>query len=383
MDNEFPVHLTKLLILDPEAGIATPEFVAAQQRDPALEGLHPLARARAMLHCDPRKLEEHLVEAALETCWLSHDADLEGEDPYQRSEEVRHSIGPCEFLSAGHSLYIRVPDDKVRSTRLSRLPLTSIARADLRSTASLVGLWRDETGHRPFCYISDSGEQLGGMSHRLVSIGGLPVDGPEIHVEYSGEEEIHGLTEEYEPAEVDDGSSLSFCWLHYLDEAQARQLGIARDRPVRSKARSSGKLPKYPDWVDPRWARRHGWIRVEDLEESYRNGEEILESLSFLVGPDSGWRPPEPAWEDEDWDEELEEDEADGAESDKDDEEDGDQNDDDDEDEVDLPAATRDLSPPPDALVAWEFRVGGALPRDLSGLLLDLQRMIELVGKRR
>ena len=101
------------------------------------------------------------------------------------------------------------------------------------------------------------------MTHRLVSIGGLPVEGPEIRVKYSGEEEIDGLTDEYAPAEVEDGGSLSFCWLHYLDEAQARQLGIATRRPAGISAETSGKRPEYPGWVDPAWAAMHGWFRVE------------------------------------------------------------------------------------------------------------------------
>lgn len=370
---EFSEHLTRLLISNPGEGIVDPEFVAMQRRNPGLRGLHPLARARALLHCAPGKLSKSVVKAALETCWISHDAliDIESEENFERTEQVEYSLGPCTFLATGQMLYCRIPLDKVRSMRLSMVPPKSIATADFLSPSTLAWLWRFEPRHRPLCCISDGGDMLGAMSHRLIAVGGLELEGPEISVGYTGEAEISEQTDAYSPTEVwdEDADCLRICWLHYLSEGQARDLGIAISRRVERDSESSPARRPYPDWIDSPWADMHGWILVDALEDAYRNGDEVLEKLSFLVGPDASWAPPVPEEEEE-----------------HDDDDDDDDHEDDDEERQDgeeREEGGSDLEPAyaPDALIGWEVEIDrGPLPRELIGLLFDLQCMIRIAG---
>jgi hypothetical protein len=364
MTAAFPDTLVKTLILDPAAGVAEPAFKAAWSRNPGLQGLHPLARALAFLHCDPGKLTRSMVKAALGTCWLSHNSCMEIEDEHSiRTEHVRYSIGPCEFVAKGTMEYCTIVADEVRSTRLANIPGKLILNAVLAKSEVLIPWWRH--GHRRSknCSIEDSGDFLGSMEHRLVAIGGLPVKGPIIEVSCVYEVQCKNVAEDFlQPPDGHDGPE-RICWLHYLSKEQALQLGI----PLRSvdtpQAEGIDELPVYPAWVDPEWAQKHGWIRVRRLEASYHKGDEIPESLTFFVGPDAEWSPPEP--EPLDDDEDLE--------------------DEDDEGQENFPtgstgertASDEALQADP-ALLEWSVSTRGkSLPEDLQRLLVGLQALMQ------
>lgn len=293
------------IILDPANAITDPEL--------DVDGLHPLVKALVLLHRDPEKLQPNIVDAALKTCWFIAEStiSISKDDFGEITEYVRHSIGPCEFLSEGYMAFCSgeslteeldswgfLPSarSRVHATRLDWVPSKFIPKENFTTTGSLIRLWDHDRCHTrhlsPHCCVTDSGLFIGTISCRLVAVGGLPVNGPSVNLSQYGGDDCDDITEDYyQPGQDSRDPEYFCCWAHYLSEEQARQLNIPSPPPGATPPQEIDGLPLYPAWIDPEWARKHAWIRMEDLEESYQSGKvERPGTLTFAVAPQS-WRP--------------------------------------------------------------------------------------------
>ena len=319
--------LNRKLILDPTTGIQDPLLNILRAEDPDLATLHPLARAFALMEHsrDGCELTKGIVEKALETCWVSHYTEMNEYEPGDenyisqdsvRVEYVRHHVDLCRFDTMGTLYYADVEPEEVRSTLLAEIPLGVLQQDNLTTPSAVCALWNFNNKHRPSCAITDSGEFVGAMKHKLVGIGDLKIDGVVV-INKADDIEAYNLPEqcfqpflvwEYkdkgEVSDLDyDGCDNCFCWLHYLTVDQARLLGIRIDQnPDKQPVMIMGH-PKYPDWVDAQWADDKGWttdhkswITTEDLEESYYDAEaqEYCKKITFFIAPGLDWNPPPP-----------------------------------------------------------------------------------------
>lgn len=316
MKRILSTELTRQLICDPAAGLLDPELAGVLEANPTLKGVHPLARARALLHLAPERLTPSLVRTALKTCWVAHDPrnGSKRRKGVHREEIVTHAIGPCRFYSIGRLQYYTAQPYELRARRLGMVQLAKIRDADAATAAVLIRLWNHDRRFTPDCRIRSSGEYLGSMEHYLESIGSIPVSDVWIGIESTGEIDHSGLDEE--GCRLRGRELSEFCWLHFLTEQEARQLGVpTQDVPrdehsVPTSAPAQAVQPerededdwadskskvRYPDWVDPQWADKHGWINLDDLEWSYAKGEERPDVLMLLVGPNVSWWPEDPS----------------------------------------------------------------------------------------
>lgn len=134
----------------------------------------------------------------------------------------------------------------------------------------------------PTAYSEDSGEQIGGMTYRLVAVGDVrpayPVEMADAYSEWSAPEGPAGESIPYD----DDGFDL----LHVLTNAEAQAAGLV---PPKS---ADGPSPRPSPTVKRRGApravrgavsERSTWIDRDTLYDSYRKGAIIPDRLTFVV----------------------------------------------------------------------------------------------------
>lgn len=324
--------LNQRILLDPAAAVNDPRFspLLHLHEDPAGATLNPLATGLAMLelhgaNADVEQLRE-CYEEGIQCCFVSGISvmDHAGSDSDHRCEEkVNHAIEVplggrtivLEFESKGSMNIIGVTGDKHYPVALDTL-LADLPGALVSPTALHAG-WAATHGRaEPFAYPEDSGWEIGGIGWKLTRIGGLPVEGPEIFdcnvgwddctlsedykqryhaIEFLTEEEFKARLRQKEK----EPRQQSFCFLHYLDEEQARALGLARPEGTVWQPARKGDAGYYPDWVSDDLDLEATWIVRDELIESYRESTLLFDTLTVFIGAsetvemvEENWRTP-------------------------------------------------------------------------------------------
>lgn len=292
--------LSAKLILDTATTLDTTEFQERFKADPTLPGLHPLAKAFAYGELDKasRRLTKKLIRSALQTCWLYYVPAVENvgsnnNPEHEETEYVAHKIGLCEFWSQGLLHWI---DDRY-SGRFGSVSFQDIKRSiltdtDLTLPGTLFSLWMRHNRLRPSAYITDDGDCSGTIGFNLVRIGPFLVGSQTIDVSSVHEVEIDGAGTKFGDLVLDEEGDDNVCWLNLLSEEQAQVLGIPENKTPSSH--NTDDSEPYPAWVDRKWARKNGWISIDDLEDSYSSGNISPKRISFLIGQDEIWAPQPP-----------------------------------------------------------------------------------------
>jgi hypothetical protein len=307
--------LNRRILLDPRA-VSDPGFSPLLLHEEPFGGhLHPLAKGLALLelhsaNADVGKLRE-CYESGIPFCFVSGITAMDpsgGSDTeHGCMERVADQIEVLlagrtivlEFESTGSMTIMGVTTDKHYPVALDEF--LADEPAALASPAALHAAWAATRRAEPFAYPEDSGWEIGGIRWKLTKIGGLPVDGPEISDYNLGWDDDCVLSDSYKQRyqEYEQGYEQAFCLLHYLDEGQARELGLAR--PDGSVGQPAGKVEAgyYPDGVRDDLDLEATWITRDQLIESYRDSTLLFDTLTVFIGAsetarmvEDGWRTP-------------------------------------------------------------------------------------------
>ena len=319
--------LNRQILLDPCAAVNGPRFSPRLHlHEKPLSGkLHPLATGLALLelhgaNADVGQLRE-CYEEGIRHCFVSGitEMDSSGSDYCHFSEErVNHQIDVhlagrtivLEFESRGSMAIMGATAHKHYPVELDAL-LSDLPGALSSPTALHTGWAAKRRRAEPFAYPEDSGGEIGGIVWKLTKIGGLPVEGPEIQDHNVGWENwsLDLLTEGELAAQHSRLDEESFCLLHYLEEDQARALGLARPAGTIWQPAREGDAGYYPDWIADGLDLEATWIIRDELIESYRDSTLLFDTLTVFIGAsetaemvEDNWRTPV---------EEVDEDEAD------------------------------------------------------------------------
>ncbi len=326
------IALSRSILLDPSAAVNGSHFSPLLHlAEEPLEGrLHPLATGLALLElhgadADVEQLQE-CYEAGITHCFVSGITEMDhgASDSYHScSETVNHSIEVplagrtivLEFESTGDMYVMGVTAHKHYPVELDAFLADSTKV--LSSPAELHAAWVTKRGRSaPFAYPQDSGWEIGGIKWQLTKIGGLPVWGPEIRDYNIGWEDC-SLSNDYkqrsQPFELLTDEEFaarrrekdrvphqdSFCLLHYLDEDQARALGLARPAGTVFQPKKKRDIGYYPAWTADDLDLEVTWIVRDRLIESYGDSSVLFDSLTVFIGAsesaddgESNWRTP-------------------------------------------------------------------------------------------
>ena len=272
--------------------------------DADLKFLCPLARAIYL--AETGRLTKASAAKALATAWFIDDS-FAGDTSYTGAyahvaESVLHEIEVKAknktivlgfSSSSGMTHYTDFWPDYVRLVAADELVLAE-GDTSIEFVEGLFSLLDQEAGKgRPQGYPTDSGEFIGTSSYELISIGGLPVEGPAFYDNYH-EQRWEGLSDEYgdEWTEDEDDQPEGFYWLHYLTKNQAEQLGLTASIGDRVD----------PDSGHPEWAPRNlleedsaaAWVSTSMISASYSEGRVQAEQSScayIVLGCGSEWNP--------------------------------------------------------------------------------------------
>ncbi|WP_143592880.1 hypothetical protein [Synechococcus sp. 8F6] len=311
--------INKAILKDP-AGASKNELVGLLElEDPDLKFLCPLARA--IYFAETGRPTKASSAQALATIWciddsFASDTSWTGAQAHVR-ENVRHEIEvklDGKVITLGFSAstemthytdfwseYVRSASaDEWKSAKGGSYP------EFLEDIFSLLDQESAKGG--PQGYPTDSGEFIGTSSYKLVSIGGLPVNGPTFHDSYH-EQRWDGLSDEFgeQYNEDDDDEPGGFSWLNCLSKSQAEKLGLA----------ASGDEAIGPDSGYPEWASRNlleenatvTWVSTDMIYSSYSEGKlqvDHSECAYIAVGCGCDWDPSSNPDEQEELDESLE-----------------------------------------------------------------------------
>lgn len=327
------IALSRSILLDPCAAVNSSQFSPQLHlAEEPLEGkLHPLAAGLALLElhgadADVEQLQE-CYEAGITHCFVSGITEMDhggSDSDHSCSETVNHSIEVAlagrtivlDFESTGGMQVMGVTAHKHYPVELDAF-LAKSAGA-LSSPAALHAAWVTKRGRSaPFAYPQDSGWEIGGIKWKLTKIGGLPVDGPEIGDCNVGWDDDCVLSDDYKqrvkPFELFTAEEFavrqreqdrvphqeSFCFLHYLDEDQARTLGLARPVGTVFQPKKKRDIGYYPEWTADGLDLEATWIVRDELIESYGDSTVLFDSLTVFIGAsesaddvESNWRTP-------------------------------------------------------------------------------------------
>jgi hypothetical protein len=296
--------INKAIIENP-TGASNKEIIGLLElEDPALNFLCPLARAIYL--ADTGRLSKASAAEALATAWCIDDS-FASDTSYTGSfahvtESVLHEIevnANNKTITLGFSSssemthYTDFWDDYVRSAAADELELGE-GDTSIEFVEGLFSLLDQQAGKgRPQGYPTDSGEFIGTSSYELISIGGLPVEGPTFYDSYH-EQRWENHSSDYEDwcSEGEDDQPEGFYWLHYLTKNQAEQLGLTESIGERVD----------PDSGHPEWAPRNlleedsaaAWISTNMISTSYCEGRLQAEQSScayIALGCGSNWDP--------------------------------------------------------------------------------------------
>lgn len=295
--------LNREILLNPKTA-GTNELVALLELEkPGLEFLCPFAKAIYLF--ETNRPDRVNPTEALHSCAMV-DYTFSGapgtEEPLDVLEEVTHTIktvfGDRELLlhfeSTGSIIYYTgYWDDYLRSVWAMKWPLDLLSKPQDFVASLFLTLDESCSETSPGAYPTDKGEFLGSMSYALVGIGDRRIDGPE-YSNMGCEDDWEGLSDQYSQRYPDTRleSEGQMCWLHYLDENDAKGLGIWADGDDAIGANSD-----YPEWVSKNVKKEDlevTWISPDQLQSSYSEGVLAFEEssralLAFGCGTD--WEP--------------------------------------------------------------------------------------------
>lgn len=325
---EPPIDLLALnreILLNPGSAGKNALVAFLELESPGLEFLCPLARA--IYWIETNRLDQIDAKQALSTCFLIDDT-FSGDclttyswgDDYEYagvSEEVSHSIEidlsgnsyNLEFRSTG-SITWHQPfwNDYLREIKPTNWRIDLLS--DERSAEFFENIFHQldsQAQKAPRACPEDEGEEIAGVEYTLAKINQTPVCGPIIYNDKCLRE-WRGLSgnylQRYPNASKNDEGQM--CWLHYIDDTQAKLLGFHCENALASDT-------EYPKWILKSVLQEDlemTWISPDDLQESYSRGDllDIQKSTSawFAFGSGHDWRPGQNCFNDDEIDEEIE-----------------------------------------------------------------------------
>ena len=318
-------ELNRQVLLSPGQCGKNPTLNLLEIEDPSLAFLCPLAKAIYLIQTN--RLDQVDAKQALSTCFLIDDtfsgdclATYSWGDDYECagvSEEVSHSI-EMDLCGNSYKLGFRSTggitwhqpfwDDYLREIK----PMNW--RIDLLNDEKSSEFFEDifhqldsKAQKAPRAYPEDEGEEIAGVEYTLVKINELAVGGPTFYndkclKEWRGLSRIY--LQRYPNTTGDDEGQM--CWLHYIDETQAKLLGLHYGNAFAHET-------EYPKWIPGSALLEElelTWISPDDLQESYSRGDllDIQKSTSawFAFGSGRDWRPGQNCFNDDELDEEIE-----------------------------------------------------------------------------
>jgi len=295
--------LNREILLNPKAAGSNELVALLELEKPGLEFLCPLAKAIYLFETN-RPDRVNPSEALLSCAIVDYTfSGLPGsEDPLDILEEVSHTIkttfGDQEILlrfkSTGGMIYCTgFWSDYLRSAWATKWPLDLLSSPQDFVASLFLILDESCSETSPGAYPTDKGEFLGSMTYALVGINDKNIDGPE-YSNMGCEDGWEGLSDHYDQrclgARIDSEGQM--CWLHYIDEHDAKSLGIwaKRDEAI-------GVNSDYPEWVSKKVSKEDmeaTWISPDHLQSSYSQGSlAVEESTSALLafGCGTDWEP--------------------------------------------------------------------------------------------
>ena len=293
-------QLNTALLLAPDgiAGDRRVEELALE--DPELRFLSPLLRALyklTQLSCQP----EDAIRA-LETCWILDDSAVRKPDDWQpwdnveAVECVEHTI-KSRFRGKTIELVLHSEADLLFCSEEYKSLITAASVADLLlDTSDIKTLllpkelehWLQQKVEPPLGQAEGEDEPLCVITHQLVSVGGIRVDGPKL---IDGYHEIS--VENCKDNWPQHSKRKAFCWLQALSFLQADQLGIATPDITPGAAESEAETAE-PSWGPGMVIPKSAWINANKLQKSYSRGKRLRSSghpLRLALGCGESWDP--------------------------------------------------------------------------------------------
>ena len=297
------LDLNREILLNPKAAGSNQLVALLELEKPGLEFLCPLAKAIFLLESN-RHAQVNASEA-LASCLLV-DYTFSGfpgaDDHATVTEQVDHTINTIffgqeivlGFESTGEMThYTSYWSDYARQAWAHGWPLVLMTQP--QGFIDVLFNLLDNTARekKPGAYPTDKGEFLGSLSYTLKTINDINVDGPE-YAYSNGDDSWEGLSEQYIqrfPGTRNDRNG-QMCWLHYLSDEQAENLGIRAYGDA-----AIGVNADYPAWVSKSVSPKDleaTWISPDDLQESYSQGKIAFEKSTdafFVLGCGADWTP--------------------------------------------------------------------------------------------
>ena len=302
-NSNIDILLLNKAILENPSGASTNELLGLLEiEDPDLKCLCPLARA--IYRSETGRLTKACSAEALQATWciddsFASDTSWTGSQAQVR-EKVLHtiaikinsrtiSLGFCSSTEMTH--YSEFWSDYVRAVSADDWKLAKESASAESLERMFSRLDEQSTESRPQGYPTDSGTFIGISSYQLVSIDGIPVEGPTYHDSYH-EQWWEGLSDEDQDNEGNEDELGGFNWLNYLSQDQAEQLGLA----------AAGDGAIGPDRGHPEWAPRSlieegseaTWISTRMIYESYSQWALQVDPSTcgyIALGCGAGWDP--------------------------------------------------------------------------------------------
>lgn len=220
----------------------------------------------------------------------------EGTDDWHAEETVRHVVRrrgggrtvEAVFESRDEIWLCRAPNGDERRRPVTWAALVARGCSPASTPSALFEAWLAATAGtataRPLAYSDDSGDQIGGMTYRLVGVNDVRLANPV---------ELSDLYREWEPPLDATGEPFAydeegFDLLHVLTEAEAHAAGLvpAPDASRTARSRQSHGVD-LPAWAASSRPASLAWIDRDTLATSYtRRGTVIPDRLSVTVQGD-------------------------------------------------------------------------------------------------
>ncbi|MEA5474275.1 hypothetical protein VB716_08580 [Synechococcus sp. CCY9201] len=295
--------LNREILLNPKTAASNHLVALLELEKPGLEFLCPMAKAIYLLETN----RSHLVnptEALLGCLLVDYTfSGVPGTDEYASvTEQVHHVIETrfagrdivLGFESTGGMLhYSSFWSDYLRTVWAKKWNLDLISRPHEFIENIFCFLGDDARQATPSAYPSDKGEFLGSVSYVMTNINGIDIQGPE-YTNSGCDDEWAGLSDKFSqryPGTRCDSDG-HMCWLHYLEERDAKRLGIWSDGNE-----AIGENDDYPEWVSNKVSEKEleeTWISPDELQSSYMRGKLAFEesTIAWLaIGCGEDWYP--------------------------------------------------------------------------------------------